>query len=375
MTLMVRVVASLSRSGRVLKMCGLLPHHFADDGPPPLDDAVAAAPKPSTNSSLLDLEEKIEDPYKARRPDEEASTPAHDALIAKLKPKPKPKPKAEEPKDPATLFAVGDTVEINGLQGAPQHNGKQGIVQRFDPDKGRFVLKIAGTKKPLAVKPGNLTMSKPLAKGFLDSAAATKAPTGKKKAKGKQTDDDDIIEIVTPKFKEAEQESKWKLDEVQQALGAATEKQSEWMNPDFMSRFQKNPRLMHGFTDPRCQKAMAEMQEDPEAATKKYANDKQVTEFLREFMGLMGDHFSNLADDADAKAAQEAEQKAKEEQAAEVANPMNDPKVKEIMSDPEFQPILQMCGQPGYFTKFMHDPRYAPKLQYLLDKNVFQMHT
>ena len=49
--------------------------------------------------------------------------------------------------------------------------------------------------------------------------------------------------------------------------------------------------------------------------------------------------------------------------------------VKEIMSDPEFQPILQMCGQPGYFTKFMHDPRYAPKLQYLLDKNVFQMHT
>jgi hypothetical protein len=273
------------------------------------------------------------------------------------------------------LFAVGDTVEVGGLQGAPQHNGKQGVVQRFDAEKGRFVLKIAGMKKPLAVKPGNLAMSKPLEKGFLDSAAAKKSSSGTKKGKGKQDDDVDTIEIVTPKFKEAEQESKWKLDEVQQALGAATAKQSEWMNGDFMSRFQNNPRLMRGFADPRCQKAMAEMQEDPEAASKKYADDKMITEFLREFMGLMGDHFSNLAEDSESKAKEEAEKKAKEEHAALAASPLNDPKVKEIMSDPEFQPILQMCGQPGYFTRFMSDPRYAPKLQYLLDKNVFQMHT
>jgi hypothetical protein len=273
------------------------------------------------------------------------------------------------------LFAVGDTVEVGGLQGAPQHNGKQGVVQRFDAEKGRYVLKIAGMKKPLAVKPGNLTMSKPLEKGFLDSAAAKKSSTGKKKGKGKKADDDDIIEIVTPKFKEAQQESQWKLDEVQQALGAASAKQSEWMNGDFLSRFQNNPRLMRGFADPRCQKAMQEMQEDAEAASKKYANDKQVTEFLREFMGLMGDHFSNIADDKDRKEKEEAEKKAKEEEAAQAASPLNDPKVKEIMSDPEFQPILQMCGQPGYFTRFMSDPRYAPKLQYLLDKNVFQMHT
>ena len=119
------------------------------------------------------------------------------------------------------MFGVGDTVEVGGLQGAPQHNGKQGVVQRFDAEKGRYVLKIAGMKKPLAVKPGNLTMSKPLEKGFLDSAAAKKSSTGKKKGKGKKADDDDIIEIVTPKFKEAQEESQWKLDEVQQALGAS----------------------------------------------------------------------------------------------------------------------------------------------------------
>ena len=92
---------------------------FDDDGPPPLDDlaedAAAAKPSGSTNSSLLDLEKKIEDPFRPRRPDEEISTPAHDALIAKLKPKPKPAPKKEEPKDPSTLFAVGDTVEVGDV--------------------------------------------------------------------------------------------------------------------------------------------------------------------------------------------------------------------------------------------------------------------
>ena len=56
-------------------------------------------------------------------------------------------------------FVVGNTVEIRGLEGAPEHNGKQGVVQRFNVEKARFVVKIAGIKKPLAVKPENLTMS------------------------------------------------------------------------------------------------------------------------------------------------------------------------------------------------------------------------
>ena len=94
----------------------------------------------------------------------------------------KPRTKKEAPKD-ATSFKVGDTVEVGGLQGAPQHNGKLGIVQKFDAEKGRYVLQIKGMKKPLAVKPGNLTLSKPLEKGFLDSAAAKKPAKGKKKVR------------------------------------------------------------------------------------------------------------------------------------------------------------------------------------------------
>ena len=80
---------------------------------------------------------------------------------------------------------------------------------------------------------------------------------------GATQEEEDVTEFVTPKFKEREEESSLRLDEVQQALGAAQAKQKEWMNAEFMERFSKNPRLMAGFSDPRCQQAMQEMQDNP----------------------------------------------------------------------------------------------------------------
>ena len=52
-----------------------------------------------------------------------------------------------------------------------------------------------------------------------------------------------------------------------------------------------------------------------------------------------------------------------------------DPEVQAIMNDVEFQPVLQACQQPGHFMRFMRDPRYAPRLQLLIDRGVFQMHS
>ena len=50
---------------------------------------------------------------------------------------------------------AGDAVVVHGLKGAAQHNGKQGVVQRFDGDKDRFIVKLEGEKE-LAIKPENL---------------------------------------------------------------------------------------------------------------------------------------------------------------------------------------------------------------------------
>ena len=57
------------------------------------------------------------------------------------------------------MHSEGDTVEIFGLVGAAQHNGKQGVVLCFTPSKGRYAVRVQSTTGPalvINVKPGNL---------------------------------------------------------------------------------------------------------------------------------------------------------------------------------------------------------------------------
>lgn len=56
----------------------------------------------------------------------------------------------------------------------------------------------------------------------------------------------------------------------------------------------KEPRLVAGMQNPRFMAALAEMQKDPKAAMAKHKEDEPLHEFLKAFMGLLGDHFSSL---------------------------------------------------------------------------------
>eukprot|EP01047_Picozoa_sp_COSAG01_P045499 COSAG01_NODE_4197_length_5250_cov_33.117453_3_plen_185_part_01 len=53
-------------------------------------------------------------------------------------------------------LAAGTAVGITGLTGAPQHNGKVGIVEGFDAAKDRYMVRVIGEAKPLRVKAANL---------------------------------------------------------------------------------------------------------------------------------------------------------------------------------------------------------------------------
>ena len=57
----------------------------------------------------------------------------------------------------AESLQAGDAVMLKGLKGAPQHNGKQGIIQEFDGAKARFVVKLDGTDVSFSLKPENLS--------------------------------------------------------------------------------------------------------------------------------------------------------------------------------------------------------------------------
>ena len=62
-------------------------------------------------------------------------------------PQPEPEPSA---------LSVGGKVTVQGLKGAPQHNGKEGVIQSFEQAKGRYVVELS-TGETLALKPDNLT--------------------------------------------------------------------------------------------------------------------------------------------------------------------------------------------------------------------------
>lgn len=67
-----------------------------------------------------------------------------------------------------------------------------------------------------------------------------------------------------------------------------------WLTPELLARMMKEPRLVAGMQNPRFMAALGEMQKDPKAAMAKHKEDAPLHEFLKAFMGLLGDHFSSL---------------------------------------------------------------------------------
>ena len=55
----------------------------------------------------------------------------------------------------SVVLAVGTSVIVSGLTGAPELNGRTGVVEGFDDEKGRCSVHVEGRKKPAALRPQN----------------------------------------------------------------------------------------------------------------------------------------------------------------------------------------------------------------------------
>ena len=101
-----------------------------DDLPPDLSDDLSAlgiAPPPPTAS-----------------PGTASGTRADDLVLPASLAKagaPAPAKGAESAAEPVVL-AAGTRVGVLGLKGAPQHNGKEGVVLRYDGAKGRYAVRL-----------------------------------------------------------------------------------------------------------------------------------------------------------------------------------------------------------------------------------------
>lgn len=216
------------------------------------------------------------------------------------------------------------------------------------------------------------------------------------------------------------------LEEVQDAMQdsvhpmAAKLQQGEWCTPDLMQRIASNPRLAAGLANPKFAAALGELQKNPKAALKKFQHQPEMVDFLNEFCGVMGDHFTTIgkqeqeqspsppsapsvqgplaqqamkrhaeneqkkrqqhsaaqqASPASTASSRAAQSKAEADQQAQVDRIMQDAELRTILMDPEMQQVMVTCQQPGALGRFMRDPHWGPKLRKLADAGLVRIAT
>ena len=132
----------------------------------------------------------------------------------------------------------------------------------------------------------------------------------------------------------------------------------QWLNQELLMKIAQNPNLMRCFMDPRFSTVIQELQTNPQECLKKYGNNPEFSNFIKDFSALMGDHFNNLA-----------------------KNPMqgnpnySTPEVQEIVNDPKIKPILERLQKEGKIdmNEIMRDPYVASKFKILIDKKILNI--
>ena len=254
----------------------------------------------------------------------------------------------------------------------------------------------ASPAQPPPPKPGaNLKPSSGLKKGFLSggggSSRPNKASSSSTSSGGSSSGGGGEVPMVR-----ADADAKAKrlqLPEVQQKIEAEKAEAAKlgangknaWMTPELMAKIAANPLLRKGFTDPRCQQAMSEMQTNPTEAMQKYGGNPEMRNFLQAFMKLMGEHFTALADKEDEEKKKQQEAQAmmqpaltpEQKKAQEVAQQaMADPEVRAIVAEPKIQELLanMQSGKPFELEHAMRtDPDVVRKLRKLSQAGLLNM--
>jgi hypothetical protein len=161
-----------------------------------------------------------------------------------------------------------------------------------------------------------------------------------KKADGSKVSQTDEIPFLKAQ-PTAENGEKLVFPEVQDALKSKMPllASKEWVTEDLLKRVQSNPTLRDRMTDPNFMKMLENFHSNPGEVMRKYASNPEMSQFLKEFCALMGDHFTKLADKEETaeKKRTSKEQPLMREQRS---NPEEDKAIKELIKDPDVQRAL-----------------------------------
>jgi hypothetical protein len=132
----------------------------------------------------------------------------------------------------------------------------------------------------------------------------------------------------------------------------------QWLNQELLMKIAQKPNLMRCFMDPRFSTVIQELQANPQECLKKYGNNPEFSNFIKEFSSLMGEHFNKLAKNPMA------------------GNPnYNTPEVQEIINDPKIKPILGRLQKEGRLdiNEIQRDPYIASRFKVLIDKKILNI--
>lgn len=141
-------------------------------------------------------------------------------------------------------------------------------------------------------------------------------------------------------------------------LNSLNNNKQQWLNQELLMKIAKNPSLMKCFMDPRFNDVVQLLQKDPKECLKRYGSNPEFNNFIKEFSGIMGDHFKDLA-----------------------KNPMsgnehyNDKDVQEIIHDPKIEPILKRLQVEGKLdiAEIQKDPYVSTRFKVLIDKKILNI--
>lgn len=109
--------------------------------------------------------------------------------------------------------------------------------------------------------------------------------------------------------------------------------------------------------DPRFAEAIQIMQKDPQKFMKIYGQNPEFTEFLKEFSGLMANHFNKLGEDRQSQ------------------QPSMDKEVEKIINEPKVKCIIERLQKEGKIdmNEIQRDLELWAKLKILIDKGFIKL--
>lgn len=63
---------------------------------------------------------------------------------------------------------------------------------------------------------------------------------------------------------------------------------AEWITEDLLTKVAKNEKMTKWLADPRMSHVLEEFQKNPTAAQAKYADNPEISDFFKQFAGLLG---------------------------------------------------------------------------------------